>query len=248
MNSSLNPDIIEYRKLFPVPSNNILPSSLLIDEKTIQYITTPRYTKKIKQILSYHPVLNKPNNAITIVDATGGAGGDTISFANTYHKVISIENDAERFALLNNNINAYELTNVHTINGNCLDVIPNLDQIDILYMDPPWGGKNYKLETSIRLGFVDSTNTQVYLENFIINCFDANKMKCVPNLIVLKLPLNYNIKILFDTLNPLNPEPGIGMVEHIDTNTHTNTNLPMQYNIYMYKLEKFLIMIIIKNN
>jgi 16S rRNA G966 N2-methylase RsmD len=204
---------IDYRKLFPLIKNtNVLPQNLYIDKESLSYITILSNTYEIKNILSEYISKLEIDNNLCIVDAMGGVGGDTISFCKTYEKVISIENNEKRFIILKNNVSAYKFNNVELINNDCLEIIPTLHNIDILYVDPPWGGKDYKLEDKINI----TLNNNIKLEDFILNCFDKNKMLSIPKLIVLKLPLNYDCDLLDIYFN----------------------------NIYYHKLNKFLLVVI----
>ena len=66
----------------------------------------------------------------------------------------------------------------------------------VVFIDPPWGGRSYKDYKKLRL-----TLSNTSLES-ICNCIlDDEIMTCTPNLIVLKLPTNYDVKFLYDTVN-----------------------------------------------
>ena len=82
-------------------------------------------------------------NNLIITDATAGIGGNTISFANNFFKVNAIEINKKRFDFLKNNINVYNFNNVEIINNDYIKIMKTLKQ-DIVFIDPPWGGRNYK--------------------------------------------------------------------------------------------------------
>ena len=44
---------------------------------------------------------------------------------------------------MRNNIDFYNLENINLINTDYLKIMENMIQ-DIVFMDPPWGGRNYK--------------------------------------------------------------------------------------------------------
>lgn len=202
-------------KLFP-KINGVNIQNLLIDNETVSYITTPIESKKISDIILKHSVKYKTAKETTIVDATGGAGGDTISFCNFFGSVISIEMDVDRFEHLKHNINQYQFKNITTINGDSTIIIPRISYIDVIYIDPPWGGKDYKTKENLRLSL-----GSIELETFVLNCFDKEHVLSSPNIIVLKLPKNYDIKYLFDILSD-------------------------KLDIYLYELKKINILIIEK--
>jgi len=124
-------------------------------------------------------ILNFRNNDIHILDTTAGLGGNAISFCKNFKNVTCIENNAERFELLKNNLNCFNFSNVTLINGNCIEYL-NKDY-DVIFIDPPWGGPDYKLKSKIDI-FLDNINI-----NEIVKIVSKNK------LIVLKLPFNCNV-------------------------------------------------------
>jgi len=146
---------------------------------------------------------------------------DTIAFSKYFGSVISIELNPQRYEFLKNNVSAYGYKNVSTINGNSIDIIPKITDIDVIYIDPPWGGKSYKEATNLRLSLGDKS-----IESLIKIFFDPVHMLSTPTFIVLKLPKNYDLKYLFEYLNaPKN-----------------------EYNIFMYELKKIIIIVIEKIN
>ena len=181
--------------LFPRTSKSKLLKS---DDEGKYSISRPddaRYITKLikKRItqLNHNYSLFKENNknneiTITITDATAGVGGNSISFCKDFNSVNVIEIDKTRYDYLINNLNIYNLKNYNGYNGDMLKVIPNLNQ-DIIFIDPPWGGKNY----------VEHNDLDIYIDNTEISkiskdILDNNYCK----LLVLKLPYNYNMNNL----------------------------------------------------
>lgn len=183
--------IIYYDKLFPIYDNKDVLKSIKIDKESVSYISSPIYAEKISKIILNHTRTNK----IIITDCTAGCGGDTISFLNKFKKVYSIEKNIIRFSYLLNNIKAYNFTkNSRLYHGNFLDLIKKINDHDVLYLDPPWGGKDYKKIRNLRLS-INNISLENILEDFI------NNAKKIPNFIILKLPNNYDLKYLYDRLN-----------------------------------------------
>lgn len=170
-------------KLFP-PSNK---SNLMTDFIGSFSITLPNDALHISQIISNQ--FN--NNNIIISDCTAGVGGNTFSFCKHFKFVNSIEINNERFKLLKNNVSSYDITNINLINDNFMNFIFNTYQ-DVIYIDPPWGGIGYKKKLNIRL---DISN--IPIENICSRIINKN----ITKLIVLKLPLNYDINYIFQTFN-----------------------------------------------
>ena len=138
-------------------------------------------SKIIRKILSSFKMKTKN---VTLTDATASIGGNAISFSMFLGKINAIEIDSLTFGALKNNIEQYRLSNVTLFNENCLNIIYNLEEQDIVFFDPPWGGKKYKEENEIDL----------YLgaENMI----DITNRLCEKKLllVVMKIPKNFAIK------------------------------------------------------
>jgi 16S rRNA G966 N2-methylase RsmD len=179
-------------RLFPDVIEKNLFHKLKIDYESIMYITIPQYADTISKIIIKH--LHKLNidiaNAV-ITDATAGVGGDTISFAKLCKKVISIEVDQIRYNYLLNNICAYKIENIVLYCDDMIKIIPQIAYHDIIFIDPPWGGRNYKKNDLLRLCINDNE-----IEDCCIEFFNKEKNICSPKLIVLKLPSNYDINYI----------------------------------------------------
>lgn len=118
----------------------------------------------------------------TITDATGCVGGDTIHFALHFQKVDSIEINPENFKALTNNVSVYGLTNVDLHLGDAVTMFNW--KTDVLYVDPPWGGPNYKDAKNLDL-YMSTRRIDQWLEEILLR-------KNRPYYIVLKLPQNFN--------------------------------------------------------
>ena len=122
----------------------------------------------------------------TITDATGCVGGDTIHFAVNYNFVHSIELNKQNFEALHNNVELYNLNNVALHNGDATKLYNW--KSDVLYVDPPWGGPQYKENKNLDL-FMSDKRLDLWLEEIL-------HRKNRPNYIFLKLPYNYNFSRL----------------------------------------------------
>lgn len=191
--------VINYAKLFIEPPNKNY-GLLKIDKESVSYITTPHNGAIICEIIKSN--IDSSQKNITIFDGTAGVGGDTIIFGHNFKKVISCEINKNRFNMLKNNMRVYSLTNVITHNESFLDIIYDIDeQIDIIYLDPPWGGKNYKNIHDIRIK-LNNKGTEKDIEDIILDFLDP-KLTNISNtlkMIVLKLPNNYDIQYMHDKI------------------------------------------------
>lgn len=83
--------------------------------------------------------LGRPLAGCVVVDATCGAGGNTIGFARAGAQVVAIEADAARLALARHNAGIYGVADrVRFVRGDALLEVPRRSA-DVLFVDPPWG-------------------------------------------------------------------------------------------------------------
>ena len=121
---------------------------------------------------------------IVITDGTSGIGGNTLAFANVFKKVNAIEWDMIQYEALKNNVAEYQLKNVKCYFGNCLRIIPMLNQ-HIIFLDPPWGGKSYKKEKELNLDIGGIP---------IIHIINSWRNRCKKlQMVVVKIPKNFSL-------------------------------------------------------
>ena len=153
-------------------------------------ITKPLQGKWIKSILiDFFKVKKLNTKFLSIIDANAGIGGDTIYFSKYFKNVYSIEKNNIHFDVLTNNIKALHLKNVDLYEGNFMNIINNkdnnlLNNKNILYMDPPWGGPEYKKQKYIDLDIELNEPNEKKL-NIVINELFPHF-----NVIFLKAPIN----------------------------------------------------------
>jgi len=165
-------------------------SEIFPEKKGVEYsnlILTPEGEYSItkrkdgQKILKYIlDITGTPNLELT--DLTGNVGGDTILFALNFDRVDSIELSKENFDALKHNVREYKLKNVSLYNGDSTKIFRW--QTDILYVDAPWGGPDYKEKKNLDL-FLGSERLDTFLE-IIMN------QEWAPTYVFLKLPRNYN--------------------------------------------------------
>jgi predicted RNA methylase len=149
-------------------------------------ITRRRDAERIFNVLRHNM---PPLKDMTITDTTACNGGDTINFSLHSNHVHSIEVNHENFEVLSNNISAYGLTNITLYEGDSTQIFNWYT--DVLYIDPPWGGKEYRSKKNLDL-FLSNKRLDVWLEEIL-------RRRNRPAFIVLKLPFNYK----FDRFNVL---------------------------------------------
>ena len=141
---------------------------------------------------------------ILLIDGTTSIGGNFLEFIKHFKYNIGIELNKERYDRLNDNIKGmdniiikkenklynkyiYDDKKIITINGSFISVYPKIlkkyDNMDIVvFLDPPWGGKEYKNYDKIIFGLdgialLDIINKIREIKENVYFC--------------LKLPLNY---------------------------------------------------------
>ena len=172
-------------KYFPFISKPLY-NKLQIDDVGLYSISTPKNADIISKIIKK----NFLSQNIIVTDAMAGVGGNTLSFASFFYYVNSIEIDTKRFNYLVSNIGLYDKTNVLCIKGDYMDIIYKIYQ-DVIFIDPPWGGKSYKDFETVSITIGDNT-----LEDLC----EKIRIDKLCKMIILKLPLNYNIENFSDQL------------------------------------------------
>ena len=179
------------KKIFPI-ENCTNFKKLKYDSEGLWSISHPDIANKLsKKIKLFEKSGIKIN---TILDATAGLGGNTISFAKYFNKVISIEYDKGRFDILKNNVNNYNYQNIILYNGDSIKLLLEMqEKIDAVFLDPPWGGPNYKYDDNLTITMSNKNLDEIchIIESY---SYQNNKVQ----MIILKLPYNYDYNKLIE--------------------------------------------------
>jgi 16S rRNA G966 N2-methylase RsmD len=172
------------RTLFPF-SKKVNYENLQMTEVGLYSISNRHDSSTLTNILN-KCILSWGMNSddITITDATSGIGGNSLSFASVFKKVNSIEWDILQFNALKNNVLEYNYDNVNCYYGDCLRIIPTLNQ-NIIFLDPPWGGKSYKKEIELTLEIGNIPVVHI-INDWKKNCKDLH-------LVAIKIPKNFSL-------------------------------------------------------
>jgi 16S rRNA G966 N2-methylase RsmD len=203
-------------RIFPFISTKTDMSKIQIDKESLRYVSLKESASDITQII-LNSSIKKRLTKIIITDSMAGVGGNSISFCKKFSRVYSIELDEARSKMLSNNLlQVYKFTNVTIFNNDFLKVIRTITDHNVIFLDPPWGGKCYKDVKKLTLNIGDLS-----LEKICNDLLDDKIMIRVPEIIILKLPKNYDINYFYRNL----------------TNKH----------IYYHDLKKMIILVIYKN-
>ena len=173
-----------FDKKFP-KFKKVNPSLLKITNVGLYSIATPEISKSI----CYYILKYVKTNKITITDALGNVGGMTLMFAHIFDKTNVCEIIPLHCKVLSNNLTVYGLLNkVNIICGDYFDYMLKLKQ-DVIFLDPPWGGYNYKKATDLSL----------CLNNINIACIISELLKHTKYIFLL-VPHNFNFDYFFKKL------------------------------------------------
>jgi len=161
------------------PKKDIDYSQLHLTDEGRYSITRRRDGEHIVAIMS--SVIGDLNDK-SITDCTACVGGDTINFAFNFKDVHSIEYSKQNFEALKHNVNVYNLRNVTLYFGDCMKVYNWAS--DVLYIDPPWGGPDYRDKKEVDL-FLGNVRLDDWLEDILSGPYR-------PSFVFLKVPANYN--------------------------------------------------------
>lgn len=157
---------------------------LFVDETALFSITRSDISQEmVASALVFFQEAKEPYH--TAVDGTAGIGGDTFSLAAKFTRVLALEPNPTRHYFLQENLKLLKLTNVLTAQQSFLKLLetPVSGLLgDLIYLDPPWGGVDYKKEARVYLN-LDS----IPIETIINRSLPRTK------LLVMKAPLNYEL-------------------------------------------------------
>lgn len=153
-----------------------------LDKEATYSVTHHKYSEQIVNYILKH--MDKKKEDITITDACACVGSDTINFGKHFKKVNAIELDKTRYDFLNHNIKLSGLKNINTIKGDSLKHLNKLKQ-DVIFIDAPWGGPDYKYKKELNLYLSGKPLTEI-----------ANDHMNDTKLMVLKVPNNFTFREL----------------------------------------------------
>jgi len=160
---------------------NIEIDKIIFTKESIYSSSRSRGSKRLIEIIKNHIV----DTDITITDATANIGTDTINLSSVFSKINAIEISELNYYALQNNIKLFNCDDkVTTYLGDSNLVIKKLKQ-DIIYVDAPWGGPEYKQTDNIKLYLGNVEIFDFYLENI-----DRATM------FIFKVPINYDFDYL----------------------------------------------------
>lgn len=170
------------KEYFPL-ERDIDYSKIQMTKESLFSISKPRDADIISKIIIKNVFTHTKNLVIT--DATANIGGNAINFAYYFKNVNAVEVSPFHSKVLENNvIKVFKRNNVTIFNKNYMDICHLLKQ-DVVFIDAPWGGKEYKAQ-----GVINICLSGIPLYDVV------NKIKENTKLIVIKVPMNFDIQKL----------------------------------------------------
>ena len=145
------------------------------------------YPEHFEQIVKIIKLSQPLNQRLRVLDGTAHVGGFTLPWATRFpHHITSVEIDEETFRALKYNIKKLKLRNVDAVQSDLLAFLKNArGKFDFIYIDPPWGGRDYIKQKKMGL----------FLSGVPIVTV-VRRLKKITNQIFLKIPRNFDIDLL----------------------------------------------------
>jgi len=158
---------------------------LRLDDEALYSVTESRSAERMsRELLELAGV----SRASSITDITSCVGGNVLSFAQHFARVTAIEIDSTRFGMLVHNVrDVVGTTNVEFIHGNAVELLRDparAPRQDIVFMDPPWGGPDYKDQAALPL-FLGDVNVGALTDEIL--------RSGAAQVVALKVPVNFAI-------------------------------------------------------
>ena len=140
---------------------------------------------KVSILIEYH--ISKYNlKDIDIIDGTAGVGGNTITFSKNFNNVYATDISKLHIKLLIHNLNIYNIHNIKIMNSDICD-LNIINHGHVLFLDPPWGGPDYKKYNSLTL-YLGKYKLEEIVQKWVNMVSKKDKLK----LILCKVPNNIN--------------------------------------------------------
>lgn len=165
-------------------------------------------SSKVKGAMSLYNIMQqyftkKEMMKMVVTDGTPNIGSDTIYLSHKFNSVNAIELSSDTYKVLVNNIKVLQRKNIHVLNGDTTVELANMKQ-DIIFIDAPWGGRDYKDNKYMMLYMSNKEISTVYIEN-------KNRAK----LFIFKVPSNYDIKYFTSELKKDDPSVKIDTYDYL---------------------------------
>jgi len=182
-------DLLTYFSINDIKTAFTKKQKLQITDKGMYSISKPPLTRWICNTILDNIGFSKEYilNNMTITDGTAGIGGDLIYLSKFFKQVNGVELNKIHFSVLEHNlIDVLNLKNIKLYLNNYCNIYNKLKN-DVVYLDPPWGGKKIYTQKDIMLS----------LGNYKIFNVINKLYECKVKYVFLKIPHNFNYFLFF---------------------------------------------------
>ncbi|KAJ5899231.1 RNA methylase family protein [Penicillium taxi] len=123
--------------------------------------------------IAEHIAEASPADRSILIDAFGGAGGNTIAFAKSgrWKQIYSIEKDPVVLKCAKHNAKIYGVAHLITwFEGDCFQVLKNelkdLAQTSVIFASPPWGGPQYRKKKVLDLRTMEPYSLDTLMKEY----------------------------------------------------------------------------------
>lgn len=156
------------------------------DDVSLYSATDQLTARAIARVLRTLPGVTQ---ASTVTDATACIGGNTLEFARIFAHVHAVELDSVRVSMLRHNLALLQLDTGVTVHEADYCQLQTTLRQDVVFLDPPWGGKRYKQQERVRL----------YLSDRDVGDLCGAILLHTPH-VVVKVPCNFDVRHFAQTV------------------------------------------------
>ena len=166
-------------------------------DKGIQMDRESWYSVTPEEISEYISSIIPDSSDSSILDGFCGCGGNIISFSKHFKKVLANDLVESKINMTKNNTKIYECPdNIQYYNKDYFDLDFGDEQIDYIFLSPPWGGPEYKKDKIYSLKKWINPDIEKIIEK---------SLKISKN-IIFYLPRNTDLEELANLLNEYDKE------------------------------------------
>ena len=172
---------------FPTTNPDIL-DKIQITKECLFSTTNNKHATHIRDIVNLFYTPDDRKN-LTVTDATSCAGGTFMGLVRQVKKINAVELNPDHVTLMKHNLkiifpHAHKKINV--VNANYLTVCDTFDPQDVVLIDPPWGGMDYKKQKNMKLYLKDKDGIKIELMDIIEMVMKKTEI------LIIRVPYNYD--------------------------------------------------------
>jgi 16S rRNA G966 N2-methylase RsmD len=172
---------------FPTTNPNIL-GKIQITKECLFSTTNNSHSAYIRDIVNLFYTQTERKNLI-VTDATSCAGGTFMGLVQQVKKINAVELNPEHVTLMKHNLKlvfpqAHKKINV--VNDNYLTVYDTIGPQNVIFIDPPWGGVDYKKEKKMKLYLTNKYGIRIELMDIIETVMKKTEV------LIIRVPNNYD--------------------------------------------------------